>query len=81
VRKNRGQSTIGVLVGPQVNVRYVFVHCVVVAECDSPRFILTTAESAEKIRSFHTVRSLPSIGANRTVVEVRARSRSSFRVS
>jgi hypothetical protein len=40
---------MGVLVGPQMNVRYIFIHCVVVAECDSPRFLLTTAENTEEI--------------------------------
>jgi hypothetical protein len=30
---------MGVLVGPQVNVRYILIHCVVVAECDSLLFI------------------------------------------
>jgi hypothetical protein len=52
MRKNRGLSTICVLVGPQVNVRYIFIHGVVVAECDRPRFFLTTAEDAEK--KFHS---------------------------
>jgi lipoprotein-releasing system ATP-binding protein len=48
VRKIRGQSTIGVLAGPQVNVRNIFLYCAVLAEWDSPRFFLTTAGNAEK---------------------------------
>jgi hypothetical protein len=32
------------MVGPQVNVRYIYIHCAVVAESNSRRFFITTSE-------------------------------------